>query len=699
MAFSVSPRVAIREIDLTNVVPAVSSTEGAIAGVFRWGPVDDRTLISSENELVKRFGRPNDDNFQTFMSAANFLSYSNALWVSRAADVNSRNAYASTGVVTQNVLIKNEEDYAGKVASFDPNVLYYARYPGALGNSLRVSVCDSPTAFRDNRLGIIDAAFLSSISLSPDVDVKVQVSAAVGSSTVTFACSRADDDLTSDAVETTVANLTDVANALLARITIGDQLLLNGQYVKVKSKSAVTQSGGVGAEVLSFTLTLENRYTQATPFSQTITSGSVTGITRVWEFADLVDRAPGRSQHAAELGVAEGVADEIHVVVVDEDGLFTGTSGAVLEVFEGLSRGTNARASVGGTNYYKTVINERSQYIWFAKDRGGALSAPLSPTFVASTNTLPFSASMTGGADSASETTIAAADVLRAWDQFKNADEVDVSLLIVGPDRANGQITNYLIDNIAEVRKDCVVFASPYITTTVGNAQAAEAIVEYRNLLRSTSYAFLDSGYKYQYDRYNDVFRWVPLNGDIAGLCARTDELRDPWWSPAGFNRGNIKNIVKLAFNPDQAERDLLYKAGINPVVNFKGQGVILYGDKTLLSTPSAFDRINVRRLFIVLEKAIATAAKGLLFEFNDEFTRAQFRNLIEPYLRDVQGRRGIVDFRVVADSTNNTGEVIDRNEFVGDIYIKPPRSINYITLNFVAVRTGVEFNEIVGNY
>jgi phage tail sheath protein FI len=286
---------------------------------------------------------------------------------------------------------------------------------------------------------------------------------------------------------------------------------------------------------------------------------------------------------------------------------------------------------------------------------------------------------------------------------FASAEEVDVSLILQGKavgSANNAQLANYIIDNICESRKDCVAFISPAKTNVVSNAgNESTSMVGFRNASRSTSYAVLDSGYKYQYDKYNDVYRYIPLNGDTAGLCVRTDDTRDPWFSPAGFNRGQIKNIIKLAYNPDKANRDILYKANINPVVTFPGQGTVLYGDKTMLTKPSAFDRINVRRLFIVLEKAIATAAKYTLFEFNDEFTRAQFKNLVEPFLRDVQGRRGIYDFKVVCDSTNNTGEVIDRNEFVGDIYIKPAKSINFIQLNFVAVRTGVEFSEIVGQF
>jgi phage tail sheath protein FI len=310
---------------------------------------------------------------------------------------------------------------------------------------------------------------------------------------------------------------------------------------------------------------------------------------------------------------------------------------------------------------------------------------------------------MTLGTDGKGEADVSINVLTNAFDLFASAEEVDVSLILQGKavgSANNAQLANYIIDNICESRKDCVAFISPAkddVVSAAGNETTN--MVGFRNASRSTSYAVLDSGYKYQYDKYNDVYRYVPLNGDTAGLCVRTDDTRDPWFSPAGFNRGQIKNIIKLAYNPDKANRDILYKANINPVVTFPGQGTVLYGDKTMLTKPSAFDRINVRRLFIVLEKAIATAAKYTLFEFNDEFTRAQFKNLVEPFLRDVQGRRGIYDFKVVCDSTNNTGEVIDRNEFVGDIYIKPARSINFIQLNFVAVRTGVEFSEVVGQF
>jgi phage tail sheath protein FI len=389
-----------------------------------------------------------------------------------------------------------------------------------------------------------------------------------------------------------------------------------------------------------------------------------------------------------------GANDEVHILVVDEDGQFSGTKGTILEKFAFVSKAADAKDDSGNSNYYKNVINSRSRYIrWLNHPFEGSDWGSNANQQDFNNLTEVIKRSLTGGADG----TIVTANVVTGYDYFDNADAVDISLVISGP--ANQTVVDSLV-SMAESRKDCVVFVSPEKADVVDNyGDETVDTIAYRNTLTSTSYAVMDCNWKYQFDKYNDVYRWVPLNGDIAGLAARTDQDRDPWYSPAGLNRGIIKNVIKLAWNPTKTNRDDLYVKGINPVVTFPGEGTMLYGDKTLLSRPSAFDRINVRRLFIVLEKAIARAARSSLFEFNDQFTRAQFVALVEPYLRDVQGRRGITDFRVVCDETNNTGEVIDRNEFVGDIYIKPARSINFIQLNFVAVRTGVSFDEVVGKF
>jgi hypothetical protein len=432
-------------------------------------------------------------------------------------------------------------------------------------------------------------------------------------------------------------------------------------------------------------------------------------IDRYWEFFNVVDVAPGQSDYVLANGNTSA-QDELHVVVVDDGGKFSGTPGTILEVYRGLSRATDGKNNDGTGNYYKDVINQNSNYIRWANDRSIAPSAS-ALNVVSSSATAPANITLAHGADGLNESSATIAILGSAYDLFQSAEDIDISLVIQGKPIGgttavggrtvnNFQLANYLIDNIVNSRRDCVVLVSPDRSTVLNNVgDEAVDLKAWRGSLNSSSYAIMDSGYKYQYDRYNDVYRWVPLNGDIAGICARTDTTNDAWWSPAGFNRGQIKNLVKLAFNPRKAERDILYSNGINPVVTFPGQGTVLYGDKTLQDKPSAFDRINVRRLFIVLEKAIATAAKYQLFEFNDAFTRAQFRNLVTPYLRTIKGRRGITDFYVVCDDTNNTPQIIDSNQFVGDIYIKPARSINFIQLNFVAVPTGVQFSEVIGKF
>ena len=560
MAFQLSPGVNVSEIDLTTVVPAVGTTEGAFAGDFNWGPINEIKTISSEVELVSTFGKPTSNTFTDFFTAANFLSYARNLKVVRAANTDTLNAVTiGSGILIQNELDYKEDHSTGA----NTNGTWAAKWAGDLGNSLKVSLYAS-------------------------------------SNSANFAS---------------------------------------------------------------------------------------------WVYNGNFDSAPGTSTYAANVN---GVNDELHIVVIDEDGKFTGTSNTVLERFSNLSKATDARTEDGSSNYYVDVINDSSQYLWWLAHPDGATnwgSTATGANFVGLSNTVQ-TVSLSNGVSSRANTN----NLILSYDKFKNADEVDISLIMTSDH--NSTVVAHVIDNIAEYRKDCITFLSPERADVIDNvgSETTDSIA-YRNTLTSSSYAFMDSGWKYQFDKYNNTYRWVPLNGDIAGLCVRTDFERDPWFSPAGFNRGIIRNVTKLAWNPDKTARDELYKKGINPVVSFPGEGTILYGDKTLLSKPSAFDRINVRRLFIVLEKAIARAAKFSLFEFNDAFTRAQFIALVEPFLRDVQGRRGIYDFRVVCDETNNTPEVIDRNEFVGDIYIKPARSINFIQLNFVAVRTGVSFDEIVGRF
>ena len=575
MPFQLSPGVNVSEIDLTTIVPAVGTTEGAFVGNFNWGPLEEIRTISSEVELVNTFGKPDNNNFIDFFTPANFLAYARNLKIVRVAG----SATAKNSSIGNGILIKNADDYSSNYINMEAaNTagMFAAKYAGDIGNSLRVS------------------------------------------------------------------------------------MYANTNYVARSDWNANT-----------------------------------------WIFAEQFNGAPNTSPYAASVN---GVGDELHIIVIDQDGRFSGVANTVLEKFSYLSKAADSTTSDGSSNYYVNAINERSKYIYVINHAQSVSSnvtdtvtwGLAAPGTTFTQGNASYTVSLSGGTTGA----VTDADRILAYDRFSNAEEIDISLIVTGS--ANLTVVQYCIDNLAEYRKDCVVFVSPTRANvvSVGVGEASNNIISYRNAIgRSTSYAVMDSSWKYQFDKYNNAYRWVPMNGDIAGLCVRTDFERDPWYSPAGFNRGAIKNLVKLSYNPDKTDRDELYKNGINPITTFRGEGTILYGDKTMLARPSAFDRINVRRLFIVLEKAIARAAKYSLFEFNDEFTRAQFIALIEPYLRDVQGRRGIYDFRVVCDESNNTPEVIDRNEFIGDIYIKPARSINFIQLNFIAVRTGVAFEEVVGKF
>ena len=633
MAFQLSPGINVSEIDLTTIVPSVATSIGGIAGNFNWGPVNEVVTVSDEVTLVDRFGKPDNTNYEYWFSTANFLAYSNNLKIVRAVDTATTLNASANGT---GVLIENESDYENNHenasnSTFGP---FAARWAGALGNSLRVSICPSSQAFSANL-------------------------------TVT-------DSLRANAV-TAGATVINVQGNADARAN-----LANNDLISVDGGSTYIRVAEVNATAIIVS-TAPGTVANSTP------------ILRKWQYADQFGVAPGTSSYVSD---KNGSGDEMHIIVIDEDGKFDGTANTVLEKYAFVSKASDAISNDGSSNFYKTILNEQSRYVWWMAHQPGSSNwgtAASGTTYTDLRN--PWYSSLSAGANG----TIAAAQIITAYGFLSNPDVVDVSLLISGP--GNATVAASLI-TIAETRKDCLVFLSPTRASVVNNAGLeSTSILSFRAGLTSSSYAVLDSGYKYQYDKYNDVYRYVPLNGDIAGVCARTDLERDPWFSPGGLNRGIIKNVIKLAYNPTKAERDNLYVQGINPVVTFQGEGTILFGDKTMLNRPSVFDRINVRRLFVVLEKSIARAARSTLFEFNDQFTRAQFVNLVEPYLRDVQGRRGITDFRVVCDTTNNTPEVIDSNRFVGDIYIKPARSVNFIQLNFVAVRTGVSFEEIVGRF
>jgi len=419
-----------------------------------------------------------------------------------------------------------------------------------------------------------------------------------------------------------------------------------------------------------------------------------------WSHSGLFATAPGTSDYAKPIDTDSN--DEIHLVVKDEDGLITGTKGSVLEVYEYLSQASDAKDGAGNSLFFKDVINQKSNYIYVGiiddtggtalEDAGTLVSAHTGVTGGFTSLTTVSTVPLSNGSDGTAAMTDS--ELQTAYNNLADADTVDISLLFC-PSAAVAT-ANHVI-GIAESRKDCIAFVSPEVSDTEGLSSSAQltAVTGFATGLDSSSYGSCDSSSVYVYDKYNDVYRYIAASGHMAGLCAKSERLADAWFSPAGFNRGNLLGITKLAFNPTSGQRDSLYSARVNPIISAPGQGTVLFGDKTLLKRPSAFDRINVRRLFIVLEKAVSTAAKFQLFEFNDDFTRAQFKNLVEPFLRDVKGRRGLTDFSVICDDTNNTSAVIDGNNFVADIFVKPTRSINFIQLNFIATRSGVEFSEI----
>ena len=571
MAFQVSPGVLVREIDLTNVVPAVSTSIGATVVQGVWGPVEEIVTVTSEKELVDFFGAPTNDTAAYFHTAASFLKYGNNLKVVRAVNTGAFNAVAiaTPGEEEEDfptgLLIKNRDTYENLYMNGEATVgPWAAKFAGAVGNSLKVSMVTSGTGFD------------------------------------------------------------------------------------------------------------------------------------TWDYADQFDSAPNTSAFVADKG---GEDDEVHIIVIDVLGAFSGIPGTILEKFAFVSLASDAKKFDGSTNYYKEIINATSKYIWWMDHPPGLTNAGVlsNETFVVLSE--PYEVTLDGGSDGAA---LDVGDIDTGFQLYNDSETVDVNLLIgaptLGGEDGITQANNLIA--IAENRKDVVAFISPPVAATVSVTSMNDAkneVIEFSDALTASSYAFLDSTALKIYDKYKDIYRWIPACGHMAGLCAKTDNLADAWFSPGGYTRGQLLGITRVAFNPNKAHRDDLYKKNVNPIVSFPGEGIILYGDKTLQRKPSAFDRINVRRLFIVLEKAIATAAKYQLFELNDEFTRAMFRNMTEPFLREIRGRRGITDFKVVCDETNNTGEVIDTNRFVADIYIKPARSINFINLNFIATRTGVDFSEIGG--
>ena len=645
----VSPGVAIKEKDLTTSVRNEPTSIGGVCIIAEKGPIDQVVTIQSEQQLVDIFGKPNTTNHQYWFSAASFLMYSNTLKVVRIETTGAVNACVSGTPI----LIKNNMHYTdgdGTTGPYDDGSAnvgeWAARSAGAWGNSLRVEACNTAA-------GYSEAAKTTTAGVE-----------AAGQTTIT---------LTSG-----------------TGFSAGDIVYFqetSGQKYRVTSVSTndivivrypVASAAGLASEI-----------------------ASGTNVDREWRWADQFERAPGTSQFATDRG---GSNDEMHIIVIDEDSSISGVENEVLEKFDSVSKASDGLTDEGNANYYADVIYTSSNYIYWMDHPAGATnwgSLAAGTTFTVPTNSIDAN-SLVGGVGGITAPTEGQRQLAYS-DHFSDPDIQDVNLVIAGPASVNnGGATTHavFITDLVEKRKDCVGFISPDKSDVVNISKsyvAAGNVKAFFDAVASSSYTVFDSGYTKQYDKYNDVYRWVPLNAHIAGSCARTDYLEDPWWSPAGITRGQIRGTVGLGLNPTQTERDLLYRARINPVVAFPGEGTILFGDKTGLARNSAFSRINVRRLFITIEEAIKVAARSVLFEFNDQFTRDSFKAMVDPYLRDVQSRRGIIDYLVVCDETNNTGQVIDNNEFRADFYIKPARSINFITLTFIATRTGVDFSEVVG--
>lgn len=647
-----SPSVDFREIDLTNIVGTVGVSGGAFAGNFAWGPVEEITTISSPLELEQTFGKPDDSNYVDWFSAFNFLAYTNDLKIVRAADADAINS-TDTGT---GLLIKNRQHF--EIVKTAPTaVKFAAKNPGLLGDSIAVYVADSATFAGWDYANLFESApgtssWAASLGASNDelhivvVDAQGRFTGVVGAVLETYSfVSKATDSKDANNAPNYYVNVLNRGSQYVWALALptGSEVVdgLDGTI-----DSATVTAGGSDYTAATVTIAAPGPGGVQATATATVLGGEVTAITIT---------NPGSGYTSAP------------TITITGDGT-DATATAVLGTIAGAEWGTPAVVA-GVAQTYKSLAAE--------------LALPL-----------------TGGADS---TAVAAEDLIPCYALFENQEEVDVSLIFLG--HAGGEsehtaVVQYVIDNVAEARRDCIVFFSPNLSDVLNKTQstAVSDVVATRNTIaRSTSYAVMDCGWKLQYDLYNDVYRWVPLNADIAGLCALVDSTNDPWVSPGGYTRGRLRNVVSLAFNPNKTSRDALYKAGVNLIVTFNTDGTLLYSDKTLLGKNSAFGQIGVRRLFIMLEKSISQAAKYYLFESNTEFTRNSFLNMVTPHLEQVRGRGGIDDFRVVCDETNNTPTVIMNRQFVGSIFIKPVYSIQWIQLNFVAVRQDVSFEEIVG--
>ena len=634
MAISLtSPGVKITEQDLVTSNPQPVSTTGAFAGQFTWGPIEQITQVGSETDLVNQFGKPNSTNVVDFLSAANFLGYASPLFVVRSANT-ALNATTET-----------------------------ATGSGGTGTGQLIKNDDAYLETASFNIGPFIAKYAGELGNALRVSTCPNATAYSNTLTGTYSVT---------AGSTTVTGAGTAANT---EMRVGDLIVLGGRTARVTAIANTTS------------LTIDSAH---------LTGASAVTATRRWEFFNEFNAAPTTSQHAATVGAS---GDEMHVVVVDRTGLITGTANTVLEKYSNVSKAGNARAENGGSNYYKTVINDLSQWVrWTDHDGAGTnwgdnlLGANATPTTYTSVS-VPKNYSFNGGSDGSA---LSDGDRANGYLKYTNKAEVPSILVIAG--QSNATVVNRIIGDVAEVRKDVIVCMSPLRANVVNNAGSeASAISTWADTITRSTYAVADSGWKYQYDKYNDTYVYVPLNADVAGCMARNDLNSAPWISPAGNNAGRIQNLVRLAYNPNQADRDTLYKTSVNPVLSQVGRGTILFGDKTFVTRNTATNRINVRRLFMELQNTIGQNADNVLFDQNDETTRSNFVNLVVPYLRSVQARRGLAAFNVVCDASNNPEDVVNSNGFVCDIFVQPIRSVNFVQLNFVSVRGTATFNEIAG--
>lgn len=719
-----SPGIVVREVDLTQGrIDSSTNKTGGMVGAFAQGPVELPTLVGNENDLLNNFGQPygSDKQYETWMVASSFLAYGGSLRVVRADDDDLKNAVDSSNSTTS-IKIKSTDHYEelGYDENVVPNVIVTGKNPGSWADGIRVAILDC----KADQILELPSTGIATVGLGVTQSIS-SVLPGVGAGTTLDGVLKG----IITQVEGAQAYVKVVSHVSAAGTETAVDYQQNGIYQFGTSNNiTVVTNAGVAAAHTSVNATAD-WFDQQTLATSTNNVGVGTSVATIqWNI--LADR-PGTSDYASARGAR---FDELHVVVLDGDGKITGNAGTVLEKHLNLSKAKDAEFSVGSPAYWRKYLKSNSNFIFGGGAPTGLTTTGFSAAFTEqgdfgwdqNAKGIIFGATgkqdltLVSGKDYNGSSGIGTVDSLKAtvsklstgYQLFQNNDAYAVDFLLMGSGNHSKTETQNLAQQViavADIRKDAVAFISPYRGAFINDSSAGSVtvnsdvditnnVLSFYSPLTSSSYAVFDSGYKYMYDRFADTFRYVPLNGDIAGTCVRTDINSFPWFSPAGTARGAILNAVKLTYNPSKEQRDVLYSNRINPVIFQAGSGIILFGDKTALAKSSAFDRINVRRLFIYLENAIEAAARDQLFEFNDEITRTNFVNIVEPFLRDVTAKRGIQDYVVVCDETNNTAAIIDNNEFVADIYVKPARSINFIGLTFVATRTGVSFEEVIGS-